>query len=147
MTYSERLHIPWWWMVLGLVLAVSLSVAVLAYVHVGVGIAVSALIVLAIVLALVAYSLTSLTVDADALTAGRYRVEHAYIASATPLEGEEARLALGPDADHRAFLFTRPFLPSLVRVELADPADPHPYWLVSTRHPRRLAAAIEGTGE
>ena len=30
----------------------------------------------------------------------------------------------------------------LVRVDLNDPADPHPYWLVSTRHPERLADAL-----
>ena len=54
-----------------------------------------------------------------------------------------AREALGPGADPRAFLFTRPFLSSVVRVDLRDPADPHPYWLVSTRRPRQLAAALE----
>ena len=142
MTYSERLHIPWWWMLIGLLFAGSLAVAVLAYVQLQIGIAVSALIMLAVLLTLVAYSRTRLTVDADGLTAGRYRLGHPYIAGVTPLEGEEARSALGPDADHRAFLFTRPFLSSLVRVDLNDPADPHPYWLVSTRHPERLAEAL-----
>jgi hypothetical protein len=29
-----------------------------------------------------------------------------------------------------------------VRVEVLDPADPTPYWLVSTRRPDELAAAI-----
>jgi hypothetical protein len=36
-----------------------------------------------------------------------------------------------------------PFVPTAVRVELHDPADPTPYWLVGTRHPHHLAAAIE----
>ncbi|AQP46991.1 hypothetical protein BW730_05125 [Tessaracoccus aquimaris] len=142
MTYSERLHIPWWWMLIGLLFAGSLAVAVLAYVHLQIGIAVSVLIMLAVLLTLVAYSRTRVTVDADGLTAGRYRLGHPYIAAATALDGEQARAALGPDADHRAFLFTRPFLSSLVRVDLDDPADPHPYWLVSTRHPERLADAL-----
>ena len=31
-----------------------------------------------------------------------------------------------------------------VRVEITDPADPAPYWLLSTRHPDRLARAIAG---
>ena len=30
-----------------------------------------------------------------------------------------------------------------VRVPLTDPADPTPYWLVSTRHPARLVAALD----
>jgi hypothetical protein len=29
-----------------------------------------------------------------------------------------------------------------VRVEVDDPADPTPYWMLSTREPRRLAESI-----
>ena len=52
--------------------------------------------------------------------------------------------AVGPGADHRAFLFTRPFIRDVVKVTLDDPADPHPYWLVSTRDAAALAAALTG---
>ena len=107
------------------------------------GAAVATALIIGLVLALFAYSRTLVSVDARGLAAGRYRVEPEYIAGATALEGEAARNALGPEADHRAFLFTRPFLSSLVRVDLADAHDPHPYWLVSTRHPGELASAIE----
>jgi hypothetical protein len=31
----------------------------------------------------------------------------------------------------------------MIRVWVDDPADPVPYWLVSTRSPQRLAAALE----
>ena len=30
----------------------------------------------------------------------------------------------------------------VVRVEITDPADPAPYWLVSSRHPDALAGAL-----
>ena len=46
-------------------------------------------------------------------------------------------------ADARSYLLTRPYVKQLVRIEVNDPADPHPAWLVSTRHPRRLAAVAE----
>jgi hypothetical protein len=42
----------------------------------------------------------------------------------------------GRDADARAYLLLRPYLKRAVRVEITDPADPTPYWLVSTRHPK-----------
>jgi len=142
-TYSERLTLPWWWTLLGLLFTVSLSVAVLAYVRPAVGISFTVLLMGAVAMALFAYGRTRLTVNPTGLRVGRYRVEGRYIAGATALVGEAARAALGPDADHRAFLFTRPFIAPVVRVDLADPADPHPYWLVSTRDPERLAAAIE----
>lgn len=143
MTYSERLHLPWWWMLVGLLFGASIAVAVLAYVELRVGIAFSVLLMLGTALLLFAYGRAALRVDDAGLSVGRYRLEGRYIAGATALQGEAARTALGPDADHRAFLFTRPFVPSVVRVDLDDAADPHPYWLVSTRHPEALAAAIE----
>ena len=48
----------------------------------------------------------------------------------------------GVRLDARAYLLIRGWIPGLVRVELDDPDDPTPYWLVSTRHPVRLAAAL-----
>ena len=36
----------------------------------------------------------------------------------------------------------RPYLKRAVRVEITDPADPAPYWLVSSRHPEELAQVL-----
>ena len=60
-----------------------------------------------------------------------------------PLDADATRRAAGVDADARAFLLLRPYLKRSVRVEITDPADPAPYWLVSTRHPDELAAALQ----
>jgi cation diffusion facilitator CzcD-associated flavoprotein CzcO len=38
---------------------------------------------------------------------------------------------------------TRSWLPLAVRVEVVDPDDDTPYWLVGTRQPRELAAALQ----
>ncbi|MDO5676683.1 MAG: DUF3093 domain-containing protein [Propionibacteriaceae bacterium] len=142
MSYSERLHIPAWWIVLGLLFVASIGVAVIAYLELWLAITVIVLTLIAVALGLLAYSRTQLRVDSAAFTAGRYRLEHAYIGEVTPLEGEAARLALGPEADHRAFLFTRPYIPGLVRIDVEDDADPHSAWMVSTRRPAELAAAL-----
>jgi hypothetical protein len=37
----------------------------------------------------------------------------------------------------------RPYIKTTVEITLDDPEDPVPYWLVSTRHPQRLAAALQ----
>lgn len=142
MSYSERLRIPLWWIVVALVFVASIAVAVVAYLEMWLAVTVVALTALAVTLGLIAYSRTLLSVDDDAFSAGRYRLEHAYRGEVTPLEGDAARHALGPGADHRAFLFTRPYISSLVRIEVRDDADPHSCWLVSTRHPHELAAAL-----
>jgi hypothetical protein len=48
----------------------------------------------------------------------------------------------GVDLDARAFLKIRPWVKPVVRIELDDDNDPTPYWLVSTRRPKELAAAL-----
>ena len=142
MTYRERLHIPLWWGVIAVFFIVSIAIAVMAYLPLRMGIALTVLSALAVVLALAAYSTTKLSIEDGAFAAGRNRLDAAYIAGAEGFEGQAARDAVGVNADHRAFMFTRPYLNSVVRVDIDDPADPHPYWLVSTRRPHELADAI-----
>ncbi len=56
------------------------------------------------------------------------------------------RELLGQDADPLAFVIQRPWIPGGVRIDLDDPADPTPYWFVSSRHPADLAAALRTSG-
>ena len=78
--------------------------------------------------------------------AGRARIEAAHLGAATALDADETRRTAGRDADARAYLLLRPYLKRAVRVAVTDPADPAPYWLVSTRHPDQLVAALAGMG-
>jgi hypothetical protein len=48
----------------------------------------------------------------------------------------------GPLAEPRAFVVTRGWLTRSVRVQIEDPEDDTPYWLIGTRRPRDLAAAL-----
>ena len=50
--------------------------------------------------------------------------------------------ALGPDLDPSAYLVHRWWVRRMVRVEVADPKDPTPYWLFSVRNPERLLACL-----
>jgi hypothetical protein len=61
-----------------------------------------------------------------------------------PAKGK--RRALGPELDPAAFVVHRGWIGPVVRVHLTDPADPTPYWLISTRHPDRLIEAVKGAG-
>ena len=80
------------------------------------------------------------------LYAGRAHIPLSLLADPRALDGDEVRIALGVDADARAFLLVRPYVRRGVLVRVTDPADPTPYWLVSSRHPRTLAAAIRDGG-
>ena len=78
------------------------------------------------------------------LVAGRARLPLSSIGRVTALDAAEARTLRGVGADPRAFLVLRGWVSTAVRVDLDDPADPTPYWYVSTRRPDRLAAALDG---
>lgn len=75
--------------------------------------------------------------------AGRARVPVGLLGPAEALDAEPMRLARGPELDARAYLCIRGWIAPGVRVRLEDPQDPTPYWLVSSRRPQELAAALE----
>ncbi len=140
--YSERLGVPLRWWVQGTMLVATLWLAVVVALP-----PVAAWIITAIAMALLscgfwAYGAARITVDATTFRAGRAQIEAAYVGAVTPLDAGETRRIAGRDADARAYLLLRPYLKRAVQVEITDPADPAPYWLVSTRRPDELAGAL-----
>lgn len=77
------------------------------------------------------------------LRAGRARIPVGLLGTGRVLDRGEARAVLGPGSDARLFACYRSWLPGAVLVEVVDPQDPTPAWLVSSRSPGRLLAAIE----
>lgn len=76
------------------------------------------------------------------LTAGRARIEVHHLGAPEPLDADQARRAAGVEADARAYLLLRPYLDRAVKVPVLDPADPTPYWLIGSREPEALVAAL-----
>ena len=61
-----------------------------------------------------------------------------------PRAGDEGRVVVhAQKLDARAWLLIRGWVDPVVRVRLTDPKDPTPYWLVSSRHPEAVVAALE----
>lgn len=50
--------------------------------------------------------------------------------------------ALGRQLDPAAYVMHRAWIGPMILVVLDDPDDPTPYWLISTRRPDRLLAAL-----
>ena len=144
MRYRERLTVPISWWVLAAVFEMVVAVAVGCYLGTAGAVVVVGLVLL-IIAAIFWSAATVLTVTGEELTVGRARIELDYVADCRPLDAEATRRRTGPQADARAYLLLRPYVPTAVEVTLNDPEDPVPYWLVSTRHPAELAAAV-GSG-
>lgn len=51
--------------------------------------------------------------------------------------------ALGRQLDPAAYVVHRAWVGPMVLVVLDDPDDPTPYWLVSTKHPDKVLAALQ----
>jgi Protein of unknown function (DUF3093) len=79
----------------------------------------------------------------DELLVDDARLPLRFIAKAVPLDATGRSALLGPAADPLAFVVQRPWIPGAVQVVLDDPADPTPYWLISSRHPERLARLLD----
>lgn len=90
----------------------------------------------------------SLRIDAQpgAFRAGEAHLEGPHLGAVESLDPTAWRVALDRAGTDRAFLLTRPWIDRGVRVEVVDPADPTPYWLVSSRRPDTLVRVVGHTG-
>ena len=147
MDYAERLTVPLRWWVQGTMLVASLWLAVLvATPEVEVIAWLVAALGLAVMTALfLGYGGVRVSVGDGVLRAGRAHIGLEHVGQVTALDAEALRRLAGVDADARAYLLLRPYLKRGVRVDITDPADPAPYWLIGCRHPDALVSALEAT--
>jgi hypothetical protein len=92
-------------------------------------------------LALVVLSAPTITVDSE-LRVSRIRIPLAAIGTTEELDKERLRKLIGPAADARSQLFIRGYIKTALKVEIVDPQDPTPYFVISTRRPAELAVAL-----
>jgi hypothetical protein len=85
----------------------------------------------------------SIAVAGGEFLAGRARLPLRFAGEVTAFREPEATLERGRRLDARAWLLIRGWVGPVVRIEVTDPEDPTPYWLVSTRRPEELAAALD----
>lgn len=138
--YEEKLW-PNASMFVATALVVPASILILAPVSVPAGIATAAVLYAGCVALLILASPRIVIAD-GVLRAGRASIRVDQLGEATSCEGAEAFAERGPRLDTRAWLLIRGWIKSVVRVPVLDAADPAPYWLLSSRRPTELAAAI-----
>lgn len=143
--FEERLRPPlrWW-----LVAAVGVGIAGAEIVpglgwRVGVGVYVGLVVLVAAFL--VSIGRAAVRLDGAGLHAGGQTLPLDQVASATALDAADTRHRLGPGGDPAAHVVTRGFVPESVLVRPVG-ADGPPYWLVSSRDPQRLLAALRHAG-
>lgn len=76
------------------------------------------------------------------LRAGRATIPVGLLGPGRVLDRDGVREALGPGSDARLYACLRAWVHGAVLVEVTDPADPTPAWLVSSRRPEALLGAV-----
>lgn len=76
-------------------------------------------------------------------SAGSASIPITAVGFASEHRGTDATEQRGPELDARAWLVIRGWVKPVVKVAIADHADPTPYWLISSRRPAEVIAALE----
>lgn len=153
--YHERLWVPVSWLLLGLLVVVLLSAELSAGVEIliagsglasyGMVLGTSVYVVLIglFAAAMLNWSRPVIEVTGSQLTAAGACLPLAAAGEVTSLDQRQTRALRGPRADPAAFSLIRAYLREAVYIEVTDRSLGTPYWLLATRHPDRLAAAID----
>jgi Protein of unknown function (DUF3093) len=141
-SHHERLRVPLRWWVQGTMLIATFWLAFVVSMPAAWAWTATGVLAASMVLLFWGYGSPRVEVEDGWLRAGRARISGEFLGEAEPLDPEATRRVAGRDADARAYLLLRPYLKRAVRVSVLDTHDPAPYWLVGTREPERLAAAI-----
>lgn len=144
--YDERLHVPLRWWVQATMFVGSVWLAFVVALPALVAGAAAGVLALATVALFLGYGGARVRVVGGELHAGGARIPAHLLGPPEALDPAAARLLAGRDADAAAYLLLRPYLKRAVRVPVTDRDDPVPYWLLSTRHPDALAAALLAAG-
>jgi hypothetical protein len=142
-SYRERLFAPVGYWLIAVPVVVTLGAE--AYFFVDGIIPPLVIVVLYLIVAafLMNWSSATIEVTGGVLRAGGDTLALSEAGEAIALDEQQAMALRGPRADPAAHILLRPYLKRAVYIGLADPAQGVPYWLVATRHPAELAAAIE----
>lgn len=107
---------------------------------------VTAVVTLAVGCAVAWWTAPVVEVRDGVLRAGRTEIPTSLLADVVILDREGVRTQMGTDWDARAFACLRTWTGGGIRATVVDPADPTPFWVVSTRRPDDLAAAVMAQG-
>jgi len=77
------------------------------------------------------------------LRVGDATIDRKFLGAIVALSADEMRQWRGPLSDPAGYMALRFWLSRGVKIEINDPKDPTPYWLISSKKAQPLAAALQ----
>jgi len=143
--YREQLSAPTSWWLLGLLCVAMFGTTLWAGFSLLAALAVYGVLGAGCAAALLLWGSATIEVTSGELRAGSASMSLSQAGEVAALDEAQARALRGPRADPAAFLLIRPYLKWAVYVEVTGQFSARPYWLIGTRRPAELAAAIESS--
>ncbi len=87
-------------------------------------------------------SLLDIAVNGQQLTVNKARIDKQFLGSVEILDSEQMRQWRGPLSDPACFMELRFWISTGVKIEILDPKDLTPYWLISSKKAQSLTTAL-----
>jgi len=147
--YRERLRVPLAWWLLAVPTVLILGATLYAGLAEPWPVVIMAGLATGCAAILITMGLATVEIRDGALRAGNAALPLTAVSEVVSLDEKQTMQLRGPRADPAAHLYSRPYLKESVYLAV-DPSSPSsssspaaPYWLIGTRHPAELTAAIE----
>lgn len=133
---------PKWTSFLPLTLILPTFWLTFAPINAAVGLASGVLTTVAVTIVMIANS-TKIVIAGDVLQVGRARINVKLVGKCEDVAYAPRFAQRVPNLDPRAYVKIQNSRRGLVKLEILDEKDPTPYWVLSSKDPQRLLAAIE----
>ena len=141
--YRERLRVPLAWWLLAVPSVLILGATLYAGLTGPWPVIIIVVLIVGCAVLLIAMGLATVEIRDGPLRAGDAVLPLTAVSEVVCLDEKQTTRLRGPRADPAARLYSRPYLKESVYLAVAPSGPAVPYWLIGTRHPAELAAAIE----
>jgi len=139
--FREVLRPPIW--VLAFIYFLFLSIVLSVWAALDTRATLVTLVLSTIALIWISISMTSeITIDGEVFKIDKANIEVKYLGKVTVLDKTSMRLLRTRDADPAAYLAIKFWEPRGLRIDLSDPRDKTPYWLITSKRGEEIAALL-----
>ena len=139
--FTEVLRPPIW--VLAFIYFMFLSLVIAIWAALDTNATMVAFVISTLAIPFIARSLTSrISINGRELRIDKAHIDLKYLGKITVLDSDAMRLLRTRDADPAAFLAIKFWASKGIKIEISDPRDSTPYWLVTSKRGEKLAALL-----